>query len=139
MTYYVKSSDGREWGDYSTRKEAGEKLRQLRADKKRSGFRGTFRIVKKRLNPAPKNWVKADAVRVRRVNGKTVVEIRRKKTRKRNSSPAYSSPLYKKASLKDRLALRLRTARKKLTGKYKRNTSKRKATRQRKTKKKGRR
>lgn len=57
-----------------------------------------------------RNWVKADAVRVRRVGGKTIVEIRRKKKR--------NPPKKRKA---------------------KKQASKRKATRQRKTKKKGRR
>lgn len=80
MTYIVRSSDGREWGDYGTRSEAQAKLRVLRAEKKRSGFKGRFRIVKKRDNPAvnlPRNWVKADAVRVVRKNGRNVLEIKR--------------------------------------------------------------
>ena len=41
--YKVVSSDGREWGDYSTKREAEAKARYLR--KNRGGFRGSFWVV----------------------------------------------------------------------------------------------
>jgi hypothetical protein len=136
--YAVKSSDGRTWGNYKTKREANEKARDLRAH--RGGFRGTFRvirassnspkvkpkaiyryyvyntsegvdysqgpfksryeaaawkrsqgggrwkIIKRRINPAvakvkmrraPKNWIKAKAVRVVTRGGKRIVEVKR--------------------------------------------------------------
>lgn len=50
MKYAVKSSDGRMWGDYSTKREASQKATTLRRDAKRSGFRGSFRVVTVREN-----------------------------------------------------------------------------------------
>lgn len=112
----------------------------------------------------PKNWVKADAVRVRRVGGKTVVEIRRKK--KRNPPKKRNSPTGRKKATAILLKKYLETGRyanrgripnlagfvdgegkfhpirgtKGYSGKKAGDPqTKRKATRQRKTKKKGRR
>lgn len=87
----------------------------------------------------PKNWVKADAVRVRRVNGKTVVEIRRKKKRNAGKySYRKTKKALKRAGFSGSDAVPTPRRKKRLNPVNKR-VSKRKATRQRKTKKKGRR
>jgi hypothetical protein len=67
MSYMVRSSDGRSWGDYSTKGEASRKARDLRRSK--GGFRGTFRVVKantgRKRNPPSKRKQRKMAARVR--------------------------------------------------------------------------
>lgn len=48
MSYIVRSSDGREWGNYATKREASDKAKRLRRD--RGGFRGSFRVIRKAAN-----------------------------------------------------------------------------------------